>query len=211
MLGVGSGDPARLQALSARYGKEIAAGIAAGDTKVKQAIPRLGKAVNGWNLFMAAGGDRQRYGGNWLERAAVAKAGIYAIDTSEAQYALTRTLPDGAPLDGGKHKYTLTFAAGELPPANAFWSVTMYDGATQLLIDNPIKRYLVNSAMLPAMRRNADGSLTIHIQKDSPGPEREANWLPAPDGPIYLALRLYGPQPHTLAGKWNVPPLVLAD
>ena len=86
-------------------------------------------------------------------------------------------------LDGSKHNYTLTFAAGQFPPVNAFWSVTMYDGKTQLLIENPINRYLINSPMLPSMKKNADGSLTLYIQKDSPGADKEANWLPAPERP----------------------------
>ncbi len=80
---------------------------------------------------------------------------------------------------------------------NAFWSVTMYDGKTQLLIKNPINRYLINSPMLPDMKKNADGSLTLYIQKDSPGKDKEANWLPAPDGPIYLVMRLYWPKTRT--------------
>ena len=70
----------------------------------------------------------------------------------------------------------------------------MYDGKTQLLIKNPIDRYLINSPMLPGMKKNADGSLTLYIQKDSPGADKESNWLPAPDGPIYLVMRLYWPK-----------------
>ena len=70
----------------------------------------------------------------------------------------------------------------------------MYDGKTQLLIKNPINRYLINSPMLPEMKKNADGSLTLYIQKDSPGKDKESNWLPAPDGPIYLVMRLYWPK-----------------
>ena len=77
--------------------------------------------------------------------------------------------------------YTITFPAGQLPPVNAFWSVTMYDGKSQLLIKNPINRYLINSPMLPGMKKNADGSLTLYIQKDSPGKAKETNWLPAPE------------------------------
>jgi hypothetical protein len=76
----------------------------------------------------------------------------------------------------------------------AFWSVTMYDGKTQLLIKNPIDRYLINSPMLPTLKKNADGSLTLYIQKDSPGKDMESNWLPAPDGPIYMVMRLYWPK-----------------
>ena len=99
---------------------------------------------------------------------------------------------------------------------NAFWSVTMYDGKTQLLIDNPIDRYLINSPMLPDMKTNDDGSLTLYAQKDSPGAELESNWLPAPDGPIYLVMRLYWPKaeaPSVLpAGKgtWKPPAIEIA-
>ena len=110
---------------------------------------------------------------------------------------MTRVDATGEPLDGSKHNYTLTFPAGQLPPVNAFWSVTMYDGKTQLLIENPINRYLINSPMLPGMKKNADGSLTLYIQKDSPGKDKEANWLPAPNGPIYLVMRLYWPKDTT--------------
>jgi hypothetical protein len=96
---------------------------------------------------------------------------------------------------------------------NAFWSVTMYDGKTQLLIKNPIGRYLINSPMLPGMKKNADGSLTIHVQKASPGKDKEANWLPASDGPMYLVMRLYWPKdtpPSILQpgkGTWQPPGL----
>jgi hypothetical protein len=116
----------------------------------------------------------------------------------------------GQTLDGSKARYTLTFPAGQLPPVKAFWSVTMYDAKTQLLVDNPIGRYLVNAPMLPAMKKNDDGSLTIYIQKDSPGAEHEANWLPAPDGPIYLVMRLYWPEPAALDGSWQPPSVVQA-
>jgi hypothetical protein len=104
----------------------------------------------------------------WLKRAA-AKGGIYGNDAVEAMYPMTKTLTDGEVLDGSKHNYTLTFATDQFPPVNAFWSVTMYDGKTQFLIENPINRYLINSPMLPGMKKNADGSMTLYIQKDNPG------------------------------------------
>jgi hypothetical protein len=132
-------------------------------------------------------------------------------------YPMTKTLGDGEVLDGSKHNYTLTFAAGEFPPVNAFWSVTMYDGKTQLLIENPINRYLVNSPMLPGMKKNADGSLTLYIEKDNPGADKESNWLPAPDGPIYLVMRLYWPKetpPSILPpgeGTWKPPGIQLSN
>ena len=94
---------------------------------------------------------------------------------------------------------------------NAFWSVTMYDGKTQLLIENPINRYLINSPMLPDLKKNADGSLTIYVQKDSPGKDKESNWLPAPDGPIFVVMRLYWPKTEPPSvyplgkGTWKPP------
>jgi hypothetical protein len=123
---------------------------------------------------------------------------------------------NGEALDGSKHNYTLTFPKGDQPPVNAFWSVTMYDGKTQLLIENPINRYLINSPMLPGMKTNPDGSVTLYIQHGSPGKAKEANWLPAPDGPIYLVMRLYWPKetpPSILPpgeGTWK-PPVIVAS
>jgi hypothetical protein len=127
---------------------------------------------------------------------------------------MTKTLADGEPLDGSKHNYTLTFPAEQYPPVNAFWSVTMYDGKTQFLIKNPIDRYLINSPMMPNLKKNADGSLTLYIQKDSPGKDKESNWLPAPNDLIYLVMRLYWPKteaPSILPpgeGTWKPPGIV---
>jgi hypothetical protein len=127
---------------------------------------------------------------------------------------MARSLANGEPLDGSKHKYTLIFPAGQLPPVNAFWSVTMYDGKTQLLIENPINRYLINSPMLPGMKKNADGSLTLYIQNKSPGADKESNWLPAPKDKFILMMRLYWPKatpPSILDGSWNIPPVKAVD
>jgi hypothetical protein len=118
---------------------------------------------------------------------------------------------DGRKLDGSKYRYTITIPKDQFPPVNAFWSVTMYDGKTQLLVANPIDRYLINSPMLPGMKKNADGSLTIYIQKDSPGAAKQANWLPAPDGPIYMVMRLYWPKQAALDGSWKPAPIVRVD
>ena len=113
-------------------------------------------------------------------RAGTAKAGLYGNDAVEAMYPFTRTDATGETLDGSKHNYTITFAAGQFPPVNAFWSVTMYDGKSQLLIKNPINRYLINSPMLPGMKKNEDGSLTLYIQKDSPARTRKRIGCPRP-------------------------------
>ncbi len=209
-IGIGPSKTFNFKDLSVEHKAEVALGMKAGEEKVTKAADNIGKDINGWSIGSAFG-DRAFYNGNWLLRAAAAKAGIYGNDAVEAVYPLSRRDGDGQPLDGSKHKYTLTFAKDQYPPVNAFWSVTMYDGKTQLLIKNPINRYLVNSTMLPGMKKNPDGSLTIYIQKDSPGKAKEPNWLPAPDGPIYIGMRLYWPKtesPSVLPpgeGTWSPP------
>jgi hypothetical protein len=204
-----------LAALSQEQKAAVMAGVKEGEAKIKQYLESGQKNINGWKVGSLFG-DSAFYNGDWLKRAAAAQAGIYGNDAAEAMYPMTKTLPDGEPLDGSKHNYTLTFAAGQFPPVNAFWSVTMYDGKSQLLIKNPINRYLINSPMLPDMKKNEDGSLTLYIQKDSPGKDKESNWLPAPNDLIYLVMRLYWPKteaPSILPpgeGTWKPPGIVKA-
>jgi hypothetical protein len=213
-LGIAAGKTFDLKSLSPEQEAAMAEGMKAGEAKVEDTVKNLGTKINGWNIASITG-DRAFFNGDWLKRAAAAKAGIYGNDADEAMYPLTTTLPDGEPLDGSKHNYTLTFAADQFPPVNAFWSVTMYDGKTQLLIENPINRYLINSPMLPGMKKNADGSMTLYIQKDNPGADKESNWLPAPNDPIYLVMRLYWPKetpPSILPpgeGTWKPPGIQL--
>lgn len=192
-LGIGTGKTMNHKDLPEEFKKEIIAGVKEAEKKLEAKVLSMGKEINGWRVGSAFG-VRQFYHGDWLLRAAAAKAGIYGNNAVEAMYPMAKTLTNGEMLDGSKHNYTLTFPAGQLPPVNAFWSVTMYDGKTQLLIENPLNRYLINSPMLPGMKKNADGSLTIYLQKDSPGKDKESNWLPAPNGPIYLVMRLYWPK-----------------
>jgi hypothetical protein len=215
-IGIGPGKTFEMKDLSAEHKAAVLLGMKAGDDQVDKYIASGGKVINGWNVGSFFG-DRAFYSGDWLKRAAGAKGGIFGNSAIEAMYPLTRVTAGGETLDGSKHNYTLTFAKGSLPPVNAFWSVTMYDGKTQFLIQNPINRYLINSPMLPGMKTNPDGSLTMYIQKDSPGKEKEANWLPAPDGPIYLVLRLYWPKetpPSILPpgeGTWQPPAVTQAQ
>jgi hypothetical protein len=209
-IGVGPGKTFNFKDLPLEQKLWVALGMRDGDRKVDQAVATAGKDVNGWRVG-GGGGDSAYFNGDWLRRAAVAKAGIYANDAAEATYPFARTDSDGRPLDGLRRTYTLTFPAGDLPPVNAFWSVTMYDGRTQLLIKNSIDRYLINSPMLPKMKTNEDGSLTIYIQNKSPGPDKESNWLPAPAGPMYIVMRLYWPttEPPSILppgeGTWKPP------
>jgi hypothetical protein len=195
-IGIGPGKTFDFKDLSAEHKAEVALGMKAGSAKVDQYLATQLIDLNGWSISSYFG-NRAFYNGDWLKRAAGARAGIYGNDSVEAAYPLTRNDGDGNELDGSKHNYTITFPAGKLPPVNAFWSVTMYDGKTQFPIENAINRYLINSPMLPDMKKGADGSVTIYIQKDSPGAELEPNWLPAPNGPIYLAMRLYWPKTET--------------
>ncbi|MGO9829505.1 MAG: DUF1254 domain-containing protein [Myxococcaceae bacterium] len=209
-IGIGAGKTFEFKELSLEHKAEIGLGLKSGQDKVDAEVASLGKKINGWNIA-AAFGDRAFYNGNWLLRAAAAQAGIYGNTAIEAMYPATKVDSTGEPLDGHKHSYTMTFPAGQLPPVNAFWSVTIYDGKTQLLIENPINRYLINAPMLPSLKKSKDGSLTIYIQNKSPGKALESNWLPAPDGPIYLVMRLYWPKtepPSVLPpgeGTWSPP------
>lgn len=215
-IGVGPGKNFNFKDLDLEHKLEIGLGMKDGDAKVSQRLAVGTKKVNNWNIG-AFFGDQKFFSGDWLKRAAGAKAGIYANDAIEATYPYTRVDVNGATLDCSKHNYTLTFPAGQFPPVNAFWSVTMYDGKSQLLIKNLINRYIINSPMLPDMKKNADGSLTIYIQKDSPGADKESNWLPAPNDTAYLAMRLYWPKteaPSVLPpgeGTWKPAGIVKVD
>ena len=199
--------------LSAAHKAAVLLGMKAGDEAVDKYLATGLTVQNGWGVGSFFG-DRAFYNGDWLLRAAAAKGGIYGNAAIEAMYPLTRVTAGGEALDGSKDNYTLTFPKGGLPPVNAFWSVTMYDGKTQFLVQNPLNRYLINSPMLPAMKINPDGSLTLYIQQDSPGKDKEANWLPAPNGTIYLVMRLYWPKdspPSILPpgkGTWQPPGIV---
>src|SRR5271157_2765592 len=214
-IGIEAGKPFDLDKLSDAQKAEEALGVKEGYDSIVKQKDELGKTVNGWAVGSAFG-DRAFFHGNWPLRAAAALAGIYGNSAEEAVYPMAKTGSDGQPLDGSKHNYTLTFAAGQFPPVNAFWSVTMYDGKTQLLIENPINRYLINSPMLPGLKKNKDGSLTLYIQKDAPSADKKSNWLPAPDGPIYLVMRLYWPKtepPSILPpgeGTWQPPAIQVA-
>jgi hypothetical protein len=212
-IGIEAGKPFDFDKLSDAHKAEYLLAIKEGYDAIDTKRHNFGKDINGWDIGSMLG-DRAFFHGDWLLRAAGALAGIYGNSAEEAVYPLAKADDKGQPLDGSKHNYTITFAAGEYPPVNAFWSITMYDGKTQLLIENQINRYLVNSPMLPGLKKNPDGSLTLFVQAKSPGKAKEANWLPAPTGPIYMVMRLYWPKteaPSVLPpgeGTWK-PPLIV--
>jgi hypothetical protein len=214
-IGIGPGKAFSFKDLSLAHKAELLIGMKQGSDKIDKYLASEVVNANGWGLSDPFG-DRAFFNGDWIKRAASARAGIYGNNVEEAAYPMTRKDTQGGDLDGSKQNYTITFPAGNLPPVNAFWSITMYDGKTQLLIKNPINRYLINSPMLPQLKKGDDGSLTLYVQKDSPGADKESNWLPAPDGPIYLVMRLYWPKteaPSLLPigkGEWKPPGVVAA-
>jgi hypothetical protein len=145
--------------------------------------------------------------GNYLYRMAGAVFGIYGNTAAEALYPGLLHDSTGAALTGADD-YTVKFAPGQLPPVNAFWSLTMYEMPQSLLVANPMNRYLINSEMVPSLLRDPDGGYTFYIQNESPGIDKEANWLPAPKGPFQMVLRLYWPKPDALNGAWKAPQAV---
>lgn len=162
-----------------------------------------GKVTSG-DLF----GTREYIKNNYLYRFTAAELGIYGNSKAEAMYPLYSVDSEGNKFDGKNNMYTIYLAADKMPPVNAFWSFTMYDLPASLLVANPINRYLINSTMIPDLKKDTKGGITIYIQHQSPGKDKESNWLPAPDGPFWVALRLYWPKEEAINGTWTAPPIV---
>ena len=156
-------------------------------------------------------GTREYLKNNYMYRMLAAVLIIYGNSKQEAMYPIYTEDASGQKLDAAQNRYTLRFAPGQLPPVNAFWSLTMYELPSRLLVANPLNRYLINSRMLPDLKRDADGGVTLYIQHDSPGKDKESNWLPAPSGPFLMFMRLFWPKREALDGKWKQPPLQRAE
>jgi hypothetical protein len=162
--------------------------------------------VNGWNYTTKAG----LYGTNYVQRALVTYIGLGANRPQDAVYP-TSLKPALLESYDGTHKYVLRFEKGEMPPVKGFWSLTMYDESL-FFVANPINRYSMSVRTNPVY--DADGSLSIYIQNESPGKDKETNWLPAPKGKFHLMLRLYWPDenmPSILDGSWVIPPVTRAE
>ena len=199
-IGVVPGKPFPLDGLSGQMQHALAGGMAEGQGEIMQ---RRLAATSAAAMF----GTRAYLKNDYVNRAAGAQAGIYGQSKEEASYPLYQQDADGRPFDASANRYVLRFAPKAFPPVNAFWSLTMYDLPAQLLVANPLNRYLINSAMVPDMVRDPDGGLTIYIQATSPGVDKERNWLPAPNGPFFMALRLYWPKVQAINGTWTLPPV----
>jgi hypothetical protein len=163
-------------------------------------VPTIAKVVNGWQMNTEPIGV---YGNDYLKRAIIAMLGLGANPPEDAIYPALIADADGHPLNGN-NTYILNFNASELPPVDAFWSVTMYD-AEGFQVANSINRFAIGN--LNNLTYNADGSLDIYIQHDTPGLDKESNWLPAPKGPMSILMRMYSPRKEALDGTWVPPPV----
>lgn len=217
-LNIGKDKGFNLSDFSPDIQKAIKEGVVEGFSDMEYFIEKMNsdpivsaKIVGTRQFLMKSAMENYQMDNFYLIRASAAHIGLYANSGEEAVYPVYWTDADGNPLNASQNKYTVTFPEGQLPPVKAFWSLTMYDGKTQLLIDNPLNRYLLNSAMLKEFVYGKDGSLTLYIQKDSPSKALENNWLPAPDGSFNCIMRLYGPDESVLKGVWQNPPMKLAQ
>ena len=180
--------------------KAIEAAPDAGRQLMAWKVPTLAHVANYWSLNTDTMGV---YGNYYLKRAIIAQVGLGANLPEDAIYPLNLGDETGKPLDG-TNKYTIHFDKGATPPVNAFWSLTLYD-SDGFQVANSLNRFAVSSWM--PFKYNADGSLDLYFQNESPGADKEVNWLPAPKGAFNLTMRLYGPKSDALTGKWNPPPI----
>ena len=204
-IGIAPGAPFKINQLTGEQRKALEDGIA--DGRAEFAAFKKDKIdthqVSHGDLF----GSRDRLKNNYLYRYAGADLGIFGNSSDEAVHLDYRVDSEGKPANGARHSYTVHFAKDQLPPADAFWSLTMYDAKRKQLVPNHQKRYLINSRMLPNLKRDADGGLTLALQHHEPPKAEQSNWLPAPPGPFYAVLRIYLPKPEAVNGEWKLPAL----
>lgn len=217
-LGIGTERGYDFDSFSSEIQEAIQLGVKDGFTSMESFIAETNKdplgssKIFGTRDFLEKSAkENYNFDNIYLIRAVAAHLGIYGNSALEAIYPTFLVDADGNPMDASKNNYTLTFEANRLPPVNAFWSLTMYDGKSQLLVDNELNRYLVNSSMVDDFVHNEDGSTTVYIQKESPGKGLESNWLPAANGPFYAVLRLYGPKKEVLSGEWKTPKMEIQN
>jgi hypothetical protein len=183
----------------------LAQAIVEGNAMLAAKSASMGKDVNGWQLSPVLD---EYFGTDYLFRAAIGYQAMFVNTPIEAYYPGVFKDTAGNTLDGSAGKYTLTFPKGKTPPVGAFWSTTMYDAKKRLMTANSINRYKIGSA--DKLKAGADGSTTIYIQSDSPGKDKESNWLPAPKEPFYMLFRMYQPDIEVLNGQYELPGVVKA-
>ncbi len=198
-IGVAPGKPFDPAKLAPAVAKGLEKGSQAARQKIDTVATKpLGKDVNGWSVLTNKVG---RFGTDYLFRSAIARVGLGANLPEDATYPMTRVDAKGKALTGA-NRYVIHFAKGQLPPVSAFWSVTMYN-SKQAFVDNPINRYAIGDR--DKLKFDDDGSLTLYVQQESPGPDKESNWLPAAKDEFNLVMRLYWPKKEILDGTWKPP------
>ena len=160
----------------------------------------IARVASGWQMLTDTVGV---YGNFYLKRAVLAQIGLGANQVEDAIYPMNVADADGQPVDGN-NDYVIHFSKAELPPVDAFWSITMYD-AEGYQVANPLNRFAIGDR--DPLKYNADGSLDIYMQNGSPGADKESNWLPAPRGRLGITMRLYAPRPEVADGRWVPPPV----
>ncbi|MGK9419179.1 DUF1254 domain-containing protein [Pseudomonas cedrina] len=204
-IGIAPGAPFKVNQLTAEQRKALEDGIADGQAEFaafkKDRIDT--RQVSSGELY----GSRDRLKNNYLYRYAGASLGLFGGSSDEFASFTYVDDSEGKPANGARHSYTVHFAKDQLPPADAFWSLTLYDAKTHQLVPNHKKRYQINSRMLPDLKWDADGGLTLALQHHEPPKAEQSNWLPAPPAPFYAVLRMYLPEPQVNSGQWQLPPL----
>jgi hypothetical protein len=201
-IGLGGSTPFSAASLKPEVGKALADGIADAWATFKEHKEK--EIDTGKSSSADSFGSRDFLKDKYLDRMSGAVLGIYGNSKDEAFYPAYFMDSSKQKLDG-THAYTLRFAPGQLPPVQAFWSLTLYELPASLLSANPLNRYLINSPMVPSLQKDPDGGITLFVQHESPGKDKESNWLPAPKAPFFMVLRLYWPQPLALTGAWKAP------
>jgi hypothetical protein len=202
-IGIEAGRSFDISQLDPAVQKGIEAAPAEASQLMAWKIPTIARVANGWSMNTDTMGV---YGNYYLKRAIVAQLGLGANLPEDAIYPLNLGDDSGKPLDGS-NRYAIHFEKGNTPPVNAFWSITLYD-EDGFQVGNVLNRFAVSSWM--PFQYNADGSLDIYFQNESPGKDKEANWLPAPKRPFNLTMRLYSPKADALTGRWDPPTVAKA-
>ena len=203
-IGIEPGNSFDISRLDPAVRRAVEAAPAEAQQLMKWKVATIARVANYWSMNTDTMGV---YGNYYLKRAIVAQLGLGANLPEDAIYPLNLADETGKPLDGA-NQYTIHFEKGATPPVRAFWSITLYD-SDGFQVANVLDRFAVSSWM--PFKYNADGSLDLYFQSESPGKDKEANWLPAPKGPFNLTMRLYAPQSDALTGKWNPPPVKKAS
>jgi hypothetical protein len=198
-IGIAPGKPWNLAEMEPEMRQAIEDGVTDGLKLIAETIP---KVRNASKLYLS----REKMQTDYLNRTMGVVIGQWGNDTRQAVYQGWPLDAAGVPPDTSKNRYTITFPPGKLPEYQFFWSITMYGLPDRLLVPNPLKRYSIGSNS-PDLKMEADGSLVLYLQKDDPGPDKQGNWLPAPDSPFSAVLRVYGPGEAEQTGQWKVPAL----